>query len=164
MAPSFPRPVPALQAVLACLPAVVVLELQGAASARACDALRAVGGGTVVNKSIQLNGPLTFPFGRTNFNTDFAVGRPYGSYRIHFRSTSTEAGPYPIEAYLKFSDGSNLRLFSETLQASPGQARSYGPFRPPPGKLVTQVNVKVGSSYNAHATGRSYRLTVDGCP
>jgi hypothetical protein len=134
--------------------------------AEACTALRAVRGGTTVNKTVQLNGPLTFPFGRTNFNTDFTVSRAYGSYRIHFRSTSSEKGPYPIEAYLKFSDGSNLQVVSETLEASPGQARSYGPFRPPAGKLVTQVNVKVGSSYNANAnaTGRSYSLSVDGCP
>lgn len=134
------------------------------AGARACTALPAVGGGTTVNKTIQLNGPLTFPFGRTNFNTDFTVSRAYGSYTIHFRSTSSEKGPYPIEAYLKFSDGSNLQVVNETLQPNPGEARRFGPFRPPAGKLVTQVNVKVGSSYNANATGRSYSLSVDGCP
>jgi hypothetical protein len=34
----------------------------------------------------------------------------------------------------------------------------------PPGKLVTQVNVKVGSSYNANATGFGYTISVSGCP
>jgi hypothetical protein len=134
------------------------------AIASACTPLRAIGGGTSVSKTIQLNGPLTFPFGRTNFNTDFTVSQKYGSYRINFRSTSTERGPYPIEAYLKFSDGSNLQVVNETLDAAPGQSRTYGPFSPPPEKLVTQVNVKVGSSYNANATGRSYTISVDGCP
>jgi hypothetical protein len=37
--------------------------------------------------------------------------------------------------FLKFSDGSNL-----------------------------QVNVKVGSSYNANATGFGYTISVSGCP
>ncbi|MCP9849369.1 hypothetical protein [Cyanobium sp. Morenito 9A2] len=137
----------------------------GAAGALAadCQALKAVGGGTSVSKTIQLDGPLVFPFGRTNFNTDFSVNRTNSSYKIHFRSTSKKPGPYPIVAFLKFSDGSNLQVLNQTLNAAPGQAKLFGPFYPPPGKLVTQVNLKVGSGLNANATGFSYVIAVDGC-
>jgi hypothetical protein len=135
-----------------------------AAAAAECTLLKAVGGGTSVSKEIQLNGPLTFPFGRTNFNTDFTVTAPYRDYTLHFASTSSQAGPYPIQMFLKFSDGSNLQVVNETLNAEPAQKKTYGPFVAPPGKLVTQVNVKVGSSYNANATGFGYTISVSGCP
>lgn len=147
--------------------AMVVLcgaVLPAAAPAAECNLLKAVGGGTSVSKEIQLNGPLTFPFGRTNFNTDFTVTAPYRDYTLLFASTSSKAGPYPIQMFLKFSDGSNLQLVNETLSAEPGQKKTYGPFVAPPGKLVTQVNVKVGSSYNANATGFGYTISVSGCP
>lgn len=147
------------------VPAVMALLLTVVlpASALACERLKAVGGGTSVSKTIQLDGPLVFPFGRTNFNTDFTVNRNFSSYRLNFRSTSSKAGPYPVVAYLKFSDGTNLQVVNETIDATPGMARSFGPFYPPHGKLVTQVNVKVGSGLNANATGFSYVISVDGC-
>ncbi len=150
---------------LAALAALSLLApgLTPAARAVSCSYLSAVGGGTSVSKSIQLDGPLVFPFGRTNFNTDFTVARPYTSYKVNFRSTSSQAGPYPIQAFLKFSDGSNLQVVNETLNAQPGQFRQFGPFMAPAGKLVTQVNVKVGSGYNANATGFSYTISVFGC-
>jgi len=53
-----------------------------------------------------------FPFGRKpNFqHLDFAVTRPYNSYRLNFKTTSTKAGPFPIQGYLKFrGDGTNLQ-------------------------------------------------------
>jgi hypothetical protein len=154
----------AAASIAALLAAPSLVPASRAAGTADCTPLRAVGGGTSVSKEIQLNGPLTFPFGRTNFNTDFTVTSPYSSYRIHFVSTSKKEGPYPIQAYLKFSDGSNLQVVNETLVAQPGQAKDYGPFSPPAGKLVTQVNVKVGSSYNANATGMGYTISVSGCP
>lgn len=142
---------------------LLLLVMAPAVRAQRCVYLPAVGGGTSVSKSIQLDGPLVFPFGRTNFNTDFTVTEPFRSYKVNFRSTSSKAGPYPIQAYLKFSDGSNLQVVNETLNAQPGQFRQFGPFQPPAGKLVTQVNVKVGSGYNANATGFSYTISVFGC-
>ncbi|MBC1260108.1 hypothetical protein FQK07_02285 [Synechococcus sp. BSF8S] len=141
----------------------LAMGLAPGAAAASCTYLTAVGGGTSVSKSIQLNGPLVFPFGRTNFNTDFTVSRAYSSYKVNFKSTSTKAGPFPIQAYLKFSDGTNLQVVNETLDAQPGQFRQFGPFHPPAGKLVSQVNVKVGSGYNANATGFSYTISVFGC-
>jgi hypothetical protein len=141
----------------------LLLAMAHPASALACERLYAVGGGTSVSKTIQLDGPLVFPFGRTNFNTDFTVNRHFNSFRLNFRSTSSQAGPYPVVAFLKFSDGTNLQVVNETIDATPGMARSFGPFYPPHGKLVTQVNVKVGSGLNANATGFSYVISVDGC-
>ncbi|APD49011.1 MULTISPECIES: hypothetical protein [Synechococcaceae] len=137
--------------------------LTSGAQAATCSKLNAVGGGTSVSKSIQLDGPLVFPFGRTNFNTDFAVTRPYNSYRLNFKSTSTKAGPFPIQAYLKFSDGTNLQVVNETFDAQPGEFKQFGPVLPPANKLVSQVNMKVGSGYNANATGFSYTISVYGC-
>lgn len=146
-------------------PILGVLALLAGAPAMAaeCTPLTAVGGGTSVSKTIQLNGPLVFPFGRTNFNTDFTVSQNYGSYRVNFQSTSSRTGPYPIQAYLKFSDGTNLQVVNQTLTPAPGESRQFGPFYPPPGKLVTQVNVKVGTGYNANATGFSYTISALGC-
>ncbi|MCT0218406.1 hypothetical protein KQ304_05215 [Synechococcus sp. CS-1329] len=149
-------------AALAALSLLCAGLLPGAAAA-SCTPLQAVGGGTSVSKSIQLNGPLVFPFGRTNFNTDFTVNQAFTSYRVNFKSTSTRQGPFPIQAYLKFSDGTDLQVVNETLEALPGQFRQFGPFAPPAGKLVSQVNVKVGSGYNANATGFSYTISVSGC-
>ncbi len=143
--------------------ALCALLTPGQVWAASCTPLQAVGGGTAVSKTIQLDGPLVFPFGRTNFNTDFAVTERHGTYRILFESTSDKPGPYPIEAYLKFSDGTNLQVVDETLNATPGQKKEFGPFSPPAGKLVTQVNVKVGSGLNANATGFSYTISVKGC-
>ncbi|CAK6698198.1 hypothetical protein VB734_14330 [Synechococcus sp. BA-124 BA4] len=150
---------------LVALAALTLLSagLAPGAAAASCTYLPAVGGGTSVSKSIQLNGPLVFPFGRTNFNTDFTVNRAFSSYKVNFKSNSSERGPYPIQAYLKFSDGTNLQVVNETLDARPGQFRQFGPFYPPSGKLVSQVNVKVGSGYNANATGFSYTISVFGC-
>lgn len=142
---------------------LVGLILPAGAMAANCSMLSAVGGGTSVSKSIQLDGPLVFPFGRTNFNTDFAVTRPFASYRLNFKSTSTKAGPFPIQAYLKFSDGTNLQVVNETFDAQPGEFKQFGPVVPPANKLVSQVNMKVGSGYNANATGFSYTISVYGC-
>ncbi len=145
--------------------ALPLLALTGipAQAASNCGLLDAVGGGTSISKTIQLDGPLVFPFGRTNFNTDFIVSRPYRSYLVNFRSTSSKPGPYPIQAYLKFSDGTNLQVVNQTLDAKSGQFRQFGPFASLGGKLVSQVNVKVGSGYNANATGFSYVVSVYGC-
>ena len=43
--------------------------------------------------------------GHTNWNTDFAVNGPYTSYKLFFTADSTASGTYPVEAFLKFTDG-----------------------------------------------------------
>ncbi|MEO1004012.1 MAG: hypothetical protein AAFX65_12995 [Cyanobacteria bacterium J06638_7] len=158
-----PAGIPAITTASLATLATLVCALAAPVRAASCTPLEAIGGGTEVSKTIQLDGPLVFPFGRTNFNTDFAVTGAYKAYRINFASTSDKPGPYPIQAFLKFSDGTSLQVVNETLNATPGQTKEFGPFSPPAEKLVTQVNVKVGSGLNANATGFSYTISVKGC-
>lgn len=152
----------------------------------ACEELNAVGGETSVSKMIQLNNPLTVVFGRTNFNTDFTVTNVYQSYWVNFQSdqpygsqpdldmdqggvmdmegvVEEEKDVFPVVSYLKFSDRTNLRIVGDKLLLDPGEYRRLGPFYPPRGKLVTEVNVKVGSSSRPQASGLRYTISVDGC-
>ena len=143
-----------------------------------CEKLSAVGGATSVSKFIQLNNPLTVVFGRTNFNTDFTVANVYQAYWVNFQSDETdEPDPdmdqegviepekdfFPVVSYLKFSDRTNLKVFGDKLMLDPGEYRRLGPFYPPRGKLVTEVNVKVGSSSRLQSSGLRYTISVDGC-
>ena len=151
-----------------------------------CEELKAVGGDTSVSKMIQLNNPLTVVFGRTNFNTDFTVTDVYQAYWVNFQSDEpyepepdpdvdqedvmgmegaleVEKDLFPVVSYLKFSDRTNLRIFGDKLLLDPGEYRRLGPFYPPRGKLVTEVNVKVGSSSRLQASGLRYTISVDGC-
>ena len=154
--------------------------------ADACEELNAVGGETSVSKMIQLNNPLTVVFGRTNFNTDFTVTNVYQAYWVKFQSDEpyelqtdadmdqdgvmgvdgvmeVEKDLFPVVSYLKFSDRTNLQIFGDKLLLDPGEYRRLGPFYPPPGKLVTEVNVKVGSNSRPGASGLRYTIAVDGC-
>ncbi len=148
--------------------------------AGACEELNAVGGDTSVSKMIQLNNPLTVVFGRTNFNTDFTVTNVYQAYWVNFQSDESyepqtdadmdqegvmgvEKDLFPVVSYLKFSDRTNLQVFGDKLLLDPGEYRRLGPFYPPPGKLVTEVNVKVGSNSRPGASGLRYTIAVDGC-
>jgi len=131
------------------------------ATAETCTFLQPVGGdGTspIVSKRIQAGNP----FGRSNWNTDFFVTAPYQRYKLFFTANSSVSASYPIEAYLKFSDGSNLRVFNSTVTPKPGTG---GHITLPgyPTKTTSQVNIKVGSGSNQAATGFSYRISVQGC-
>ncbi|MEI6616434.1 MAG: hypothetical protein WCL59_07620, partial [Cyanobium sp. ELA507] len=59
----------------------------------------------IVTKTISTGNPL----GRPNWNTDFFVTKPYASFKLFFTADSSVSATYPLEAYLKFTDGSNLR-------------------------------------------------------
>ena len=107
--------------------------------------------------------PFGLALGRTNWNTDFVVNQRYRSYKLFFTAQSSEQATYPIEAYLKFSDGSNLQVVNESMKPAIGTGSMFGPFRPPSGKAVSQVNFKVGSSKEPEASGFSYRIAVQGC-
>lgn len=147
-----------------------------------CEPLKALGGETQVSKFIQLNNPLTVVFGRTNFNTDFTVTNVYQAYWVNFQSDEidepepdldvdqnqgsmmdVEKDFFPVVSYLKFSDRTNLKVFGDKLLLDPGEYRRLGPFYPPQGKLVTEVNVKVGSSSRPQSSGLRYTISVDGC-
>ena len=69
--------------------------------------------------------------GRTNWNTDFVVNQPFRSYKLFFTADSTDGNPgsYPIEAFLKFSDGSHLRVVNESMKPPTGTGASSAPLR-----------------------------------
>ena len=116
----------------------------------------------IVKKRVQRNKALV---GRTNWNTDFVVNQPFGSYKLFFTADSTDSNPgsYPIEAFLKFSDGSNLKVVNEFMKPPTGTGAQFGPFQAPSGKAVSQVNFRIGANNDPGATGFSYRISVQGC-
>lgn len=114
----------------------------------------------IVTRTISLGSPV--PFGRPNWNTDVFVTQPYGSDKLFFTANSCDSATYPIEAHLKFSDGSNLQVVNESFTPKRGTGRN-GAIPTTPSKSVSQVNVKIGTSADA-ATGFSYRISVQGCP
>ena len=116
----------------------------------------------IVKKRVQRNKAL---IGRTNWNTDFVVNQPFASYKLFFTADSTDNNPgsYPIEAFLKFSDGSNLRVVNEFMKPPTSTGAQFGPFQAPSGKAVSQVNFRIGANNDPGATGFSYRISVQGC-
>jgi hypothetical protein len=156
-------------ALLGC--AAALLLAPQAASAASCDFLIPLGGNGdgpqpwIVKKRVERpKGVVGSAFGRTNWNTDFSATKPYSSYKLFFTADS-QAGSaqYPIQAYLKFADGSNLRVVDQTMQPPIGTGKMFGPFQAVPGKTVSQVNFKIGASKDPAATGFSYRISVQGC-
>jgi hypothetical protein len=139
------------------------LAQQAATAAPTCTFLSPVGGdGTspIVSKSVG-RGKL---IGKTNWNTDFFVTKPYTSYKFFFTANSSDAkAQYPIEGYMKFSDGSNLQLFNTLMNPPMGTGKMFGPFPAVPGKQTSQINFKVGASNDPAALGFSYRISVQGC-
>jgi len=142
--------------------AVVLVGGEGAARAQ-CSSLMPIGGGgqPVVEKRISAD--RVGLLGRTNWNTDFTVDRSFASYRINFQSASTGRGTFPVAAFLRFTDGTNLQVVNENPTLEPGARRTFGPFPAVPGRRTSQVNVRVGSSAMPGATGFSYRVSVEGC-
>ncbi len=74
--------------------------------------LKPVGGGeAIVKKKLQRpKGLIGNTVGRTNWNTNFVVDRPYSSSKLFFTADSSDSTSYPIEAFLKLSDGATSRL------------------------------------------------------
>jgi hypothetical protein len=95
--------------------------------AQTCQFLAPVGGdGTtnIITKTIGAGNP----FGRPNWNTDFFVTQPYGSYKFFFTANSSVSATYPIQGYLKFTDGSSLQVINESFAPQMGTGRMWGPF------------------------------------
>ena len=128
-----------------------------------CNFLNPIGGnGATPIVAKQVGGGRLF--GRTNWNTDFIVDKPYSTYKFFFTANSSDgAAQYPVTGYMKFSDGSNLQLFNVTMSPPIGTGRMFGPYPSIPGKQTSQMNFKVGSSSDVGATGFSYRISVQGC-
>jgi len=140
----------------------VLAGLSAPAGAEQCQFLQPIGGNgssPVVSKTVG-RGKL---IGKTNWNTDFIVSKPYRSYRFVFTAQSSAKATYPIEGYLKFSDGSALRVINETITPQVGGSRQWGPFPAVPGKAVSQLNLKIGSSRDPGSTGFTYRIGSQGC-
>jgi hypothetical protein len=133
------------------------------AAAPTCLFLTPIGGnGTtpIVSKQVG-RGTL---IGRTNWNTDFIVDRPYRSYKFFFTANSSDpSARYPVSGYMKFSDGSNLEVFNELISPPIGTGKEYGPFPAVAGKQASQMNFKIGASSDPGALGFSYRISVQGC-
>ena len=132
-------------------------------TAQTCQFLAPVGGnGTtnVITKTISPGDPL--PFTHPNWNTDFFVTQPYGSYKLFFTANSSVSATYPIQGYLKFADGSNLQVINDSFAPQVGTGRHWD-VSAVPGKTVSQVNFKVGTTSNQAATGFTYRISVQGC-
>ena len=129
--------------------------------AASCRFLSPVGGdgsSPIVTKTISPGNPL----GRPNWNTDFFVTQPYRFYKLFFTADSSVKATYPLEAFLKFSDGSSLQVFKGNVAPQPGTGGGQM-VQTVPGKQVSQVNIKVGSGANLAATGFTYRISVQGC-
>ncbi|KEF41623.1 MAG: hypothetical protein ER33_10125 [Cyanobium sp. CACIAM 14] len=132
-------------------------------AAPVCTFLAPIGGsGTspVVSKSVG-RGKL---IGKTNWNTDFVVDKPYNSYKFFFTANSSDSGAkYPVEGFMKFTDGSSLQVINQSMNPPIGTGRMFGPFPAIPGKQASQMNFKVGASSDPGALGFSYRISVQGC-
>jgi hypothetical protein len=138
-----------------------------ASFAQSCNFLMPIGGsgGTTVVKRVGAPkvSPIGLALGRTNWNTDFAVNKAYNTYKLYFTAQSTEAARYPVQAYLKFSDGTNLQVVNELITPPIGSGAMFGPFAAVQGKTISQVNFKIGASADPGSTGFSYRISVQGC-
>jgi hypothetical protein len=152
------------------LSASLALGVGSAAQAQQrCTFLQPIGGdGTspIVSKSVGAAKvtPIGMAFGRTNWNTDFIVNQPYSSFKFFFTANSSDPNAkYPVEGFMKFSDGSNLQVINEVMNPPIGTGRMFGPFPAIPGKQATQMNFKVGASSDPGALGFSYRISVQGC-
>ena len=138
----------------------------------ACEFLMPIGGNgsgpkpEIVKKKVERpKGLLGKVAGRTNWNTDFVASKPYRSFKLFFTADSTDGDPgsYPIQAFLKFSDGSNLKVVDQSMKPPTGTGAQFGPFTAPAGKAVSQVNFRIGANNDPAATGFSYRISVQGC-
>ena len=140
-----------------------------AVAAPTCTFLQPIGGNgssRIVSKSVGAAKvtPIGMAFGRTNWNTDFFVTQPYTSYKFFFTANSSDANAqYPVEGFMKFSDGSNLQVINTSMNPPMGTGKMFGPFAAVPGKQATQMNFKVGASSDPNALGFSYRISVQGC-
>ncbi|MEO1003845.1 MAG: hypothetical protein AAFX65_12135 [Cyanobacteria bacterium J06638_7] len=135
----------------------------GGAQAETCTFLRPIGGdgnSNIVSKRVE-RGRL---IGRTNWNTDFIVDQPYQSYKFFFTANSSDTkATYPVEGFMKFSDGTSLQVINEQMNPPIGTGKMFGPFPAVPGKQASQMNFKVGASADPNALGFSYRISVQGC-
>jgi len=145
------------------LGSLAAASLLPASAQSRCEFLQPIGGTGVtpiITKTISVGNI----FGRPNWNTDFYVTKPYNSYKFFFTADSSVSATYPVEGFLKFSDGSNMQVINDPSFAPPmGTGKMWGPYPAYPGKTVTQLNFKIGASADQAATGFTYRISTQGC-
>lgn len=144
------------------------LGLAPNAFGQTCEFLSPVGGDGVTNIVTKTIGPpkltpIGLIAGKTNWNTDFFVTKPYRFYKFFFTANSSVSATYPIQGFMKFSDGSSLQVINESLTPQLGTGRMFGPFEAVPGKNVSQLNFKIGTTSDLAATGFTYRISTQGC-
>ena len=149
---------------LGCAAAPLLAALPASAQAQPrCTFLQPIGGNgmtPIVAKTVG-RGKL---IGQTNWWTDFIVDRPYSSFKYFFTANSSDPkAQYPVEGFMKFSDGTNLQLFNVMMSPPIGTGREFGPYVSVPGKQTSQISFKVGASNDPGALGFSYRISVQGC-
>jgi hypothetical protein len=154
---------PRLMAAGSAMALLATVAVPGIARAETCTFLQPIGGdgsNPVVSKTVGRAKLL----GRTNWNTDFIVDRPYKSYKFFFTANSSDASAqYPVEGFMKFTDGTSLQVINATMNPPIGKGQEFGPFPAVPEKQASQMNFKVGASSDPGALGFSYRISVQGC-
>jgi len=100
---------------------------------------------------------------RTNWNTDFVVKQLYRSFKLFFTADSNDPSSYPIQAFLKFSDGSSLKVADEQLKPPLGTCRMFGPLQQMGRKTISQVNFRIGGNNDQQGTGFSFCISVQCC-
>ena len=98
--------------------------------------------------------PISWSINPANVSSSFSPPIPRKPRQGHTRL---------IEAYLKFSDGSNMKVVDESMKPPTGTGAQFGPFTSPAGKVVNQVNFKIGANKDPGGTGFSYRISVQAC-
>ena len=163
---SFSLPAMAFQRTQVLIASALLLSatsLSPAGAAENCVFLKPIGGdgaNPVVAKSVGAGKLL----GKPNWNTDFIVDHPFKSYKFFFTANSSDnKAKYPVEGFMKFSDGSTLKVINDTMNPPIGTGRMFGPFQAVPGKQAKEMNFKVGASSDPGALGFSYRVSVQGC-
>ena len=131
----------------------------------ACSFLPPVGGGDpIVKKKVERpKGLIGKAIGRTNWDTDFVVDQPYRSFKLFFTADSNDPSSYPIQAFLKFSDGSSLKVADEQLKPPLGTCRMFGPLQQMGRKTISQVNFRIGGNSDQQGTGFSFCISVQCC-
>jgi hypothetical protein len=138
-------------------------SISPALAAEKCVFLQPIGGDGASPVAAKSVGPGKL-LGKPNWNTDFVVDRPFRSYKFFFTANSSDSkAKYPVEGFMKFTDGSSLKVINETMNPPIGTGRMFGPFQAVPGKQAKEMNFKVGASSDPGALGFSYRVSVQGC-
>ena len=110
----------------------------------ACSFLPPVGGGDpIVKKKVERPKGL---IGIAPTGHRFRGGSALPQLQAVFHRRFQRPQQLSVQAFLKFSDGSNRKVADEQLQPPVGTGRMFGPFQQVPGKSISQVNFRIGAN------------------